>query len=109
MHGSIEFLSRTTTIEKPFFQYDPISEREVADDIGNRGVTVMGVDILPSELSRESSDHFGNAVIRVVQELVAVKHRQGEAVAGVDMSLLSPQLVSPKRVTCSPVVGKCLR
>ena len=69
----------------------------------------MGVDILPSELPRESSEHFGNAVIGVVQELVAVKQRQGEAVAGVDMSLLSTQLVSPKRVTCSPVIGKSLR
>jgi len=109
VHGSMEFLSRTTTIEKPFFQYDPISEREVADDIGKRGVTVMGVDILPTELPRESSEHFGDAVIGVAQELVAVKQCQDEGVAGVDMRLLSPQLVSPMWVTCfSFVAGKWL-
>ena len=96
VHGSVEFLERRTTIEKPFFQYDPIVEREVADEIDDRGVTVMGVDILPSEFPRESSEHFGDAVIGIVKELVNVKAHQAADVSGVMTSGLSPQLVSAR-------------
>ena len=42
LHGSIEFLERSTTIDHPFFQYDPYLQREVSGDIGDHGVTVMG-------------------------------------------------------------------
>ncbi len=93
VHGSIEFLERTTSIEKPFFQYDPITGREISDGIGNIGVTVMGVDILPTEFPRESSEHFGNAVVGVVKDLANVKQRQVVG-AGIDIKLLAPHLVS---------------
>jgi len=99
IHGSIEFLERTTTIEKPFFQYDPIIEREEADDIDDIGVTVMGVDILPSEFPRESSDHFGDAVLGVLNELINVKSQQAAELSGVETSALTPRLVSAG--TCS--------
>ena len=42
VNGSIEFLDRTCTIDKPFFQYDPLTRQEVCADIGNKGITVMG-------------------------------------------------------------------
>jgi alpha-aminoadipic semialdehyde synthase len=93
VHGSVEFLERTTSIERPFFQYDPIIGREVSDGIGNTGITVMGVDILPTEFPRESSEHFGNAVVGVVKELAGVKQRQ-DVGAGIDTKLLAPYLVS---------------
>lgn len=106
VNGSIEFLERTCTIEKPFFQYDPIEQREVASDIGHVGVTVMGTDILPSELPRESSEHFGRAILGVVRELVQARTRSssfahannnnnnnnGSHQHGVGVSLLSPGL-----------------
>jgi hypothetical protein len=94
VHGSIEFLERKTSIEKPFFNYDPITGREVSDGIGNSGVTVMGVDILPTEFPRESSEHFGNAVVGVVKELASVQQRQDAGAAGIDTKLLAPHLVS---------------
>jgi alpha-aminoadipic semialdehyde synthase len=93
VQGSIEFLERTTSIERPFFQYDPITGREVSDGIGNSGVTVMGVDILPTEFPRESSEHFGNAVVGVVKELAQAKQRQ-DVGPGIDTALLAPHLVS---------------
>jgi alpha-aminoadipic semialdehyde synthase len=100
VNGSIEFLERTCSIEKPFFQYDPIEQREVASDIGPVGVTVMGTDILPSELPRESSEHFGRAVMGVVRELVQARQKmltEGQNQKqqhGVDIRLLSPGIAN---------------
>jgi len=93
VHGSIEFLDRTTTIERPFFTYDPITGREVSDEIGDGGITVMGVDILPTEFPRESSEHFGDAVVGVVKELAEAKQQQTPG-PGVDTQFLAPNLVS---------------
>jgi hypothetical protein len=88
VHGSIAFLERSTTIDRPCYQYDPIAGHEVSDTIQDYGVTVMGVDILPSELPLESSNHFGNAVQDLLQELV-----QAKTAGGLDISKLSPRLV----------------
>lgn len=70
VNGSIEFLDRTCTVDKPFFQYNPLLRKEVAADIGDKGITVMGTDILPAELPRESSEHFGNAVSQVLGNIM---------------------------------------
>jgi len=67
--GSIEFMSRSTSIESPFYSYDPVSQRSV-DDINDQGVAILAVDILPSELPKESSEHFGNNLVPLVEELV---------------------------------------
>lgn len=94
VHGSIEFLERTTTIEKPFFQYDPLLEREVSTDVINdNGITVMGVDILPTELARESSEHFGNVLLPVIRQLVAARHAQDPEMQGIDINKLPSGLV----------------
>ena len=73
VNGSIEFLLRSTTIDKPFFQYDPLMESEVADTINGMGVTILGVDILPTELPVEASQHFGNKLMNTLEELIDVK------------------------------------
>ena len=88
--GSIEFLERSTTIDKPCFQYDPVRGKEVSDAIGGHGVTVMGVDILPTELPRESSTHFGNAVGGIIEECAAVKNLSH----AVNIEELSPKLAN---------------
>jgi hypothetical protein len=69
-------------------------EREVASGIGEQGITVMGVDILPTELPRDSSVHFGQAVEGIVQELVAARREHLQQSSGVDPKLLSRRLVS---------------
>ena len=88
---SIQCLERTTTIEDPCFHYDPILEREVKDDVG-RGITVMGVDILPTELPKESSAHFGDKLMGVVEELLDAKEKQNPDYCGIDTALLSSGL-----------------
>jgi alpha-aminoadipic semialdehyde synthase len=94
VNGSIEFLERTTTIEEPFFNYDPLTGTEVSTGIGTSGITVLGVDILPSELSRESSAHFGEAVSHVLEQILTTKDEEKVSHDGIDTSLLSPGLVS---------------
>ncbi|KAL7545977.1 hypothetical protein ACHAWF_009327 [Thalassiosira exigua] len=69
VNGSIEFLQHTTTIDKPFFSWNP-STNQASDEISEDGVAVMGVDILPTELSVESSKHFGDALLPLLKQLI---------------------------------------
>jgi alpha-aminoadipic semialdehyde synthase len=48
-------------------------QTEVADTINDMGITMLGVDILPTELPVESSQHFGNKLMGVVEELIDAK------------------------------------
>lgn len=89
VHGSIELLTRSTTIDKPSFVFDPITSKEVTDCKNTHGVTIQGVDILPAELPLESSIHFGKAVLQVLDEIAKTKANQGS----LDVSKLSPYLV----------------
>ena len=73
VNGSVEFLEKTTTIDKPFFLWNPISN-EVSDEISGDGVAVMGVDILPTELSVESSKHFGDALVPLLKKMIMDGH-----------------------------------
>jgi hypothetical protein len=41
-----------------------------SDDVDGEGVLMMGVDILPSELPKEASTHFGDALLPLLPELV---------------------------------------
>lgn len=75
--GAIEFLDRSTTIDRPLYQYDPIQRREVGDHVGNQGVTMIGVDILPTELPADSSHYFGNQLISLMDVFVAIKTSSG--------------------------------
>ena len=68
--GGIEFLTRSTTIEAPFFTFDPVEGIARAGiDATNDGVAMMGVDILPSELPREASQYFGDLLLPYVEPL----------------------------------------
>lgn len=72
--GSIEFLHRVTSIERPFFEYDPFRGKEIIDDVSGEGITVSGVDILPSELPKESSEHFGDALLPYMRRIIKSSH-----------------------------------
>lgn len=61
IHGSIECTETATAIEDPVFVYDPIEDSYEMGFKG-RGVAIMAVDILPSELPKESSIHFSEAL-----------------------------------------------
>ncbi|DBA04445.1 TPA: hypothetical protein N0F65_010041 [Lagenidium giganteum] len=85
--GSMEFLEYSTEIERPFALYDT-EKRMMVDELDGDGVMMMSVDILPSELARESSQHFGDKLLEYVKVL-----------SGVDASVaLKEQLALPKEL-----------
>lgn len=67
--GSIEFLTKSTPIERPYFSYVPESD-DTVDAVHPDGVLMLGVDILPSELPREASQHFGSALLPLLPHLL---------------------------------------
>ena len=88
VNGSIEFLDHSTTVDQPCYLYDPISGQEVEEGGDLKTITMMAVDILPTELPVESSTHFGNAVMEIMDDF-----SKANTVSGLDGSLLSPRLV----------------
>jgi alpha-aminoadipic semialdehyde synthase len=57
VEGAIECTVHCTEPDDPVFVYDPLTG-EATDGYEGRGVVVMAVDILPSELPREASTDF---------------------------------------------------
>lgn len=66
--GSIEATHIGTEIQDPIFVYDPITD-EPKMGAGGNGVLVMSVDILPSELPRDSSIAFADALVDYVEAI----------------------------------------
>lgn len=69
-NGSIEALHTGTEIEDPVFVYNPFTRKPSMGFTGE-GLLIMGVDILPSELPRESSQTFSDALIGFLPEIVS--------------------------------------
>ena len=61
INGSVPTTIRPTSIAKPYYSIDPQSMKEI--ELGNKGIAVMAVDNLPSELPKEASEEFGNSVM----------------------------------------------
>lgn len=61
VNGSIECTELAATIQDPVFIYNPLSDSHSMGFRGD-GVAVMSVDILPSELPREASEHFSSVL-----------------------------------------------
>lgn len=70
--GSVDFFTHSTKIEKPFYSYSPETGL-YADDFNGTDIGVAGVDILPSELPRDASEHFGNALMPLLPHLLQSK------------------------------------
>ena len=66
--GSIECTHMGTAIEDPVFVYDP-KTREPKMGFEGDGILVMAVDILPSELPRDASEAFGDALFEYVKPI----------------------------------------
>jgi len=61
INGAVPTTIRSTSIAKPYYSINTDSMKEI--ELGNKGIAVMAVDNLPSELPREASEEFGNSVI----------------------------------------------
>ncbi len=81
--GSIEFTHKGTEIEDPVFVYNPYTGKPKMGFEGD-GILVMAVDILPSELPRDSSEAFGDALVNFIKPI-----------ADTDFSLGFEKLVLP--------------
>ena len=66
--GSIECTHEGMEIENPVFIYDPLS-RTYTMGFDGKGIAVMAVDILPSELPRESSDSFADVLVNFIRPI----------------------------------------
>lgn len=65
VNGPVASTLRASTIEDPVYGYDPQTGRET--DFMNPGaIAVMAVDNLPCELPRDSSEYFGNVLVKNV-------------------------------------------
>jgi saccharopine dehydrogenase (NAD+, L-lysine forming) len=73
--GSIEFTHKGTEIEDPVFVYNP-EKREAVMGFEGDGILVMAVDILPSELPRESSESFGEALVDFVPAIARADYSE---------------------------------
>jgi saccharopine dehydrogenase (NAD+, L-lysine-forming) len=67
--GAIEFTLDCTKPDKPIFVFDPVSE-EMQLGIKGRGVAVMAVDNLPTELPREASTSFSETLRQFIPPIV---------------------------------------
>lgn len=63
--GPVASTIRPSTIEKPFYGYDPKTEKEVAFN-AKGAITVMAVDNLPCELPKDASEGFGEMFLKHV-------------------------------------------
>ena len=61
INGSVPTTIRSTSIAKPYYSIDIDSMKEI--DLGAKGIAVMAVDNLPSELPQDASEEFGSSVI----------------------------------------------
>jgi len=61
INGSVPTTIRSTSIAEPYYSVDIDTIKEI--DLGTKGIAVMAVDNLPSELPRDASEEFGSSVI----------------------------------------------
>eukprot|EP00824_Muranothrix_gubernata_P000055 TRINITY_DN1003_c0_g1_i1.p1 TRINITY_DN1003_c0_g1~~TRINITY_DN1003_c0_g1_i1.p1 ORF type:complete len:816 (-),score=188.08 TRINITY_DN1003_c0_g1_i1:154-2601(-) len=61
IQGSLEFMRKASTIDKPTYVYDP-DTGHVHDGIEGRGIPFMGVDNLPCELPHDATEYFGDSL-----------------------------------------------
>jgi saccharopine dehydrogenase (NAD+, L-lysine forming) len=74
INGGIPSTMRASTIESPFYGYNPANEKEDVP-FGKHVITVMAVDNLPCELPRDASEDFGKSLMeRVFPALLDEDH-----------------------------------
>ncbi len=69
INGSLECTYKASTIDNPAFTYNPIEE-SIKDGISWDGPTVMSIDNLPCELSKDASEHFSNILVDYIPDLM---------------------------------------
>lgn len=66
--GSIKSTVRPATHDEPFFDYNPVMERDEPAFSSNKNITVMAVDTCPNALAMDTSSYFGEMLTKHVFE-----------------------------------------
>ena len=66
--GSVKSTRRSSTHDNPFYDYNPDTEQEEPAFSSAKNITVMAVDTCPNALPRDTSTHFGQALIEHIFE-----------------------------------------
>ena len=64
INGSIPTTIKSTSIKNPYFYFDKNTNNEIGKS--NDAIAVMAVDNLPSELPRDSSEEFGDSIVKEI-------------------------------------------
>ena len=75
--GPIASTLRASTIENPFYDFNPFEGKEMAPFSSEKNITVMAVDNLPAELPRDASESFGQTLIEYVFPELAMESNAG--------------------------------
>lgn len=71
LDGSIQFLTEYTSIDRPFFVYDPITGQKSFDtNIPTNNILYHAVDHLPTELAFDASTHFSDKLHEFLPNVV---------------------------------------
>lgn len=73
VEGSIEATVKTTNSSNPVYVYNPFTE-DIVDGYAGIGPVIMAIDILHSELPRDASESFGNALIPFILTLASADY-----------------------------------
>jgi saccharopine dehydrogenase (NAD+, L-lysine forming) len=64
VNGSVPSTLKSTSIDNPVYDYNPFTEDLEIPYSNERNITVMAIDNLPCELSRDASEDFGKQLIQ---------------------------------------------
>ena len=70
INGSIELTYKAASLSKPIFTYDP-EKKIFVDGYRSRGVNILAVDNLPSELPRDASVEFSSQISDYIYQIAA--------------------------------------
>jgi saccharopine dehydrogenase (NAD+, L-lysine-forming) len=68
VNGSVESTVKSTEIEDPIYVYNPFT-KDIKMGYKGEGLLTMAVDILPSELPRDSSNGFGDVLVNYIKPI----------------------------------------
>ncbi len=70
INGSVEITYKTATFCNPVYTYNP-KRRVYADGYRSKGITILAIDNLPSELPKDASVEFGSLIREYVYQIAA--------------------------------------
>jgi len=94
IEGAIECTVKATEPDDPVFVYDPKADRAI-DGVEGSGPVIMAVEILPTELPRESSTYFSGVLKKYVP-----------AIASADYGASFPDLDLPPEIKRAVIVHR---